>query len=114
MKAELKSIDWCGRNPFDYIPENQDDLHITLTCSIGIKGLDGADYFDINISSPEYLAKSCFIDTILRNTLIVSEYDIKKIINIIHTYIDKCDGEDWTIISEKLSRYFFWEFEDYS
>lgn len=50
---------------------------------------------------------------LLRHTVIVEEYDFKKILNIILDIISKSKGRNWEEISSKLSRYFYWEFEDY-
>lgn len=46
--------------------------------------------------------------------LLVREYDLAKITTEINSRIEECTESDRLSSAQKLSRYFAWEFEDYS
>ena len=108
-KAELKDM-WMDSEI--YTPKNE-DIHFWIDLRIGIKNENGADDFRLLVCTPEWLFQNFWIPKILRHTLIIRKYDLNEITKIINKYIEKCTGNDWIEIAEKLSRYFQWEFEDY-
>lgn len=114
MKAILKSIGSIDHDPKTYIPEDKNEFFITLNLSIGTSKSNGADYFDLSVCSPEWLCKRQWLPEILRHTLIVRKYDLNEITETINSYIEKCNCDTWMETAEKLSRYFAWEFEDYT
>jgi len=114
MKALLKSIGSFDCEPQKYVPEDKSIFYITLTLSIGPDDEIGSEYFDLFVCSPEWLCKHQWVPEILRHTLIVRKYDLDEITETINKYIEKCTCKTWTETAQKLSRYFAWEFEDYS
>ncbi|WP_392561892.1 immunity 8 family protein [Orbus sturtevantii] len=114
MKICLKAIDCMHHDHISYIPEDGNLISITLSLSIGSSKTDGADYFDLFVCSPEWLSKHQWVPEILRHTLIVRKYDLDEITETINKYIEKCTCKTWQETAQKLSRYFAWEFEDYS
>ncbi|WP_392563552.1 immunity 8 family protein [Orbus wheelerorum] len=114
MKAKLKAMWSIDHDLKTYIPEDKNEFYITLNLSIGSSKTDGADYFDLFVCSPEWLCKHQWEPEILRHTLVVRKYDLDEITETINKYIEKCTCKTWEETAQKLSRYFAWEFEDYS
>lgn len=114
MEAELKGIASLFGDflPDEYIPA-ESSFYVSLSLRIGVKCENGADYFDVHICSMDWLKENISQPRLLRHTIIVEKYDFREILNIILEYINKSKGDSWTEISSKLSRYFYWEFEDY-
>lgn len=114
MEAELKGISSLFGDflPDEYIPDGS-CFYISLILRIGPKDENGADYFDVHICSLDWVKYNITQPILLRYTIIVEEYDFDQILNTIQECINKSDGESWDEISRKLSRYFYWEFEDY-
>lgn len=113
MKASLKSID-CMHHNLNSYSSDVEDICITLSLSIGPDNSEGSEYFDLYVCSPEWLSKHIWKPELIRHTLLVRRYDLDEIKKIVNDTIEKCEGNDWPSISQKLSRYFAWEFEDYS
>jgi Immunity protein 8 len=116
MRAKLKElhspdIDWDS-----YYPEDPTTFGFLLQAMIGIDGQEGDESFDIQVCSPEWLKKEYKKNDILfgRHLLIVFEYDKKRIESKISGYCERCFGENWQDLAEKLSRIGHWEFEDFT
>ena len=116
MRAQLKFInDLFGEfEPKEFVPIEKDCFHVTFTLGIGPENTNSMEYFDINICTLKWLDVKEIKPILLRNTIIVDNYDFNRILETINLYISRCDGEGWNDISIKLSRYFFWEYENYN
>ena len=49
-----------------------------------------------------------------RHHLIVMEYSWQGVVDHVNRVLDICEGDTWDEVAYKLSRYFNWEFEDYT
>jgi hypothetical protein len=114
MKIVLKNIDSFECDPESYSPSAADDIAINITLKIGKEDGEGGDNFDLFICSPEWLSKNSWMPTWGRHMLLVRKYDLAQIITVINSRIEECTETDWLSSAHKLSRYFAWEFEDYS
>ena len=113
MKAELKTL---GNDLSDldfYSQEEPDNFNMSLTLTIGPVGEAGSNYFYVRVCTPEWLCKHQWLPELMRHTLLVRKYDLDEITKTITDHIDRCEGEDWMEIAQKLSRVFAWEYEDY-
>ncbi|XIH61996.1 hypothetical protein C1N60_22760 (plasmid) [Pantoea sp. SGAir0184] len=45
--------------------------------------------------------------------IIINEYNYDKILAFIKKQIADCHADDWPEIAQKLSRFSFWQYEDY-
>lgn len=114
MNILLKSISSMHFDPYSYVPDVDGFFAVRLTLEIGIEGLDGGDLFDLNIYSPEWILRNEWSPKWGKGILIVREYDIKIIVDVINKKIEDCIDIDWVSTARKLARYFEWEFDDYS
>lgn len=116
MKPIIKAI-WSINDDLEtYIPELSHCFAIEVEIDIGVEGFEGCDIYHLMVCNPEYLQRACDSQGISmwgRHMLIVLEYDYNQIKNKIEEYVDTCQGETPTEVSQKLSRMFKWEFEDY-
>lgn len=113
MKAIVKGI-FCDE--FDlssYSPDDGQIFSATLRIKIGPVDSEGADDFELLVCTPEWMLKHIQGPKWGRHLLIVSEYDLNCIEEFICSYVAQCIGKDWPEIAAKLTRVFFWEFEDY-
>jgi hypothetical protein len=96
-------------------PSSLADIYFPLELSIGVKGEKAADLFQILVTSPEALRKRAKTNIYGpgRHCLIVFEYDWPAIKAYLEELVLKCAADTWEEVTQKLSRYFHWEYEDY-
>jgi hypothetical protein len=117
MRAEIKSYyaDESVGDPLTYQSRDADVFGYTLTFSIGPVGQEGADNFEVIVTTPkdlqtEYAGKS---PAFLRHCILVDNYNFSQILRLMTNYVNSLEAESWEKLVEKLSRVALWEFEDY-
>lgn len=118
MQAKIKSIeitDVPDLSPRSYLPDNLADFSCTVGLTIGPSDADGGELYYLTVCSPKWLARACEKDGFLwgRHHLIVPEYNINAITQVITRFVERCVGESWKEVAAKLNRLASWEFEDY-
>ncbi|MGV6989418.1 Imm8 family immunity protein [Testudinibacter sp. P80/BLE/0925] len=113
--AELKRIDFNG-----YI-HNKDEAQnalldssyfIPLCLSIGEKGKDGADFFDVDVFNTGWVKEKKMVFG--GGSFIFDDFDdFDDIEKSIKNFIDSIYGESWSDVLIKLRKYFSWEYENY-
>ncbi|TNH21256.1 Imm8 family immunity protein [Testudinibacter sp. TR-2022] len=113
--AELKRIDFNG-----YIL-NKDEAQIailnssyfiSLCLSIGEKGKEGADFFNVDIFNTGWVREKKMVFG--GNSFIFDDFDdFDDIEKYIKEFIGSIYGDSWSDVLIKLRRYFLWEYEDY-
>ena len=117
MIAELKelySLDVeCSLEEF--VPEKPDYFELTLRAMFGPVSEDASESFQIQVCTPKWLEARCNGGEIVngRHTLIVGEFNFTQVRDYLEALGRRCSGSNWLEVSEKLSRYGLWEFEDY-
>ena len=122
MKVEIKS--YHSPDIYDlenYKPEQEDCFGFLLRIFIGPVGGKGEESLDFVVRTPRYLIdahmkkKGDEADDVIfgRGYIIVFEYNFEKILDRIKKLIDSVEEDNWDVIGQKLSRYGYWEFEDY-
>jgi hypothetical protein len=97
-------------------PRSNEEVHYLLTLTIGVVGEDGADLFNVVIATPEALRcravdnRGILAD---RATIIVREFDWPTIRSHLEAILRKCDAPTMSEATQRLHRYFHWEYEDY-
>jgi hypothetical protein len=116
IQMEIRSIASPDVDFYTWEPTTNAEVFFLVEMEIGEAGVDGADLFQVVVSTPEALrAKSKLgANTIReRSTLIVSNYDWHEINVSLETIVRKCESGTWPASVIQLQRYFRWEYEDY-
>ncbi|HHA3670969.1 TPA: immunity 8 family protein [Salmonella enterica subsp. enterica serovar Muenchen] len=115
MKGILKEIgvNSADFSPETYTPEEDDCFGLWLNLCIGPDDQEGGHDYQVFTCTPEWLCKYQWLPELMRHTLLVRKYDLDEITKTITDYIDRCEGDNWMEIAQKLSRVFAWEYEDY-
>jgi len=97
-------------------PSDPQDVYFALSLNIGPEDEDGADIFEVVIATPLGLVGKARTGSNIiadRAILIVASYDRKEVLEHLGSILSKCASESWVESSQKLQRYFHWEYEDY-
>ena len=117
MKAEIKSLYSLQLEDslINYWPDDVSNFGTWIRVYIGPLGGGGAEAFDIQVCTPEWVKAQCADRGPMwgRHMLIVEAYDYDAIKGVIERYVAGSDGDNWEAIAGKLSRIGAWEFEDY-
>ena len=98
----------------DVYPNDPENFRIDVEAVIGTKGSKGADNFIFYVATPKYLETKFGEDAVfLRHYLLVKDWNPAVIKARIVKLVSTTTGNDWKEIATKLSRYGYWEFEDY-
>ncbi len=116
MKIELKRLhspDIIDLKSFK--PEEENNFSFLLQFFVGIEDEEGEETFSLEVCSPAWIEDNYDIDDVLigRHHIIIQQYNYDKLLKFIVGLIDKCPGDNWNDITNKLSRFGLYEFEDY-
>ena len=118
MRAKLFRVESPGIDDLSiYLPKNKENFSILIEVAVGYEGQkkEGGDIFGFQIYTPQWLISNYSPNEVIipRHSLIIFEYNYDSIYQRIKKIIESCTGESWDEISQKISRYGYWEFEDY-
>lgn len=115
MKANLKRIYSSDYDLKSYHPESSTNFVLYLQAFIGPADEDSADAFNIIVCTPIWFAENYITDPVVfgRGYIFVFEYNLEIIEKVIDEFCEKCIGENWMDVAQKVSRIGIWEFEDY-
>ena len=116
---DIKSIDIGGDLLEHYWPEDDECFYEWLTISIGVKGREGAVNYNLMVCTPDWLKKELTTGAKWgRHMLIINKFSPEKIKKEINKKVSELLLEfsnfDDDSFPEKIGRYAYWEFEDYS
>jgi hypothetical protein len=95
-------------------PQSLDDVYYYLEMTIGREDSPGGDLFGLMVVSPQARRACPSSSRPNRRWLFVTtEYSWQVVVDHVNKVLDTCEGETWRDVSRKLSRYFYWEYEDY-
>jgi hypothetical protein len=111
----LKSIDLGADNPETYQPDNPYNFSVSLTILVGPSNQEGGHLFQVCFCTLTWLAHQLSINKsiTLRHMILIETFDFDIIQEKINEIIQNSERETWDESINVLSRYFFWEFEDY-
>lgn len=115
MRAELKSLHSPDIDLTTFWPEENDCFGFLLQAMIGPEGQEGADSFDIQVCTPKWILRKYSVTDVIfgMHMLIVFEYDLYRIREVIQNYCQRCIGDSWQEITPQLAKMGAWEFEGY-
>ena len=111
----------------DHWMDDPKEFCVLVDLCIADKEMDGGEIFSLVVCSPKWfennvlkpepkhptherIAKYAFG----RHHLFLEEYDAEEIQTAVSEIVSRAKGKDWSEVALYLSRYFSWEFEDYS
>jgi hypothetical protein len=97
----------------EYTPKDSEVFIVEAEIQIGPKGSEGTDAFWIKVCSPQWLANEVQRNVkpiSLHGYLLVRDFSYQAIVDRLSELLVACEGKDWEEASQKLSRYFDWEF----
>src|SRR5438067_1841674 len=89
-----------------WTPASLKDVYYALELSIGTKGDNRADIFQVVVATPEALrsrfssTKKCFAG---RHHLVVAEHDWPSIVKYCQSIVDDCADDTWEKIAARLA-----------
>lgn len=113
MRAVIKGIFSDEHNLDELASGRLTCLSSTLRIKIGPENNPSADDFELFVCTPDWINKNVFEPRWGRHMLIVREFNLEAITSLIEDYLDKCEGDCWNSIANKIARLMAWEFEDY-
>ncbi len=118
IRAELTAI-LCSDEPdgdfSSYRPDNPACFSCALQLIVGVHNEGGGEYYQLTVCTPQWLIENHAEDDVIvgRNYLIVLDYNYPRIVQWLNRYVERCTGETWKTIDEKLSYIASSEFEGY-
>jgi hypothetical protein len=111
----LDTADADGGDLRAFRPEDAERFTLGVTASIGPAGEEGAEQFQFTVCSPSWLVGQELPKgfAFQRDTLLVERWDPDLVERAIGDLCRRTEGETWTEVATKLSRFGYWEFEDY-
>lgn len=109
MKPVIVSYDCTDYDPIDkWVPDDPYNVDFWMNFTIG-PDMKGGDNFQVHIATPNNLnGKNSD-----KHAIVLNEYSWPSVLAAVEHMLEKCQGTDWSEISEKLSQLMCWEFEDY-
>lgn len=116
ISAQVKGIStWEGDHLELHVPQDPQKFCVLVRATVGPRGEDGADSFDINVCTPEWLKDQVEQEgfALGLHRLFVKTYDPAQIKKLITKFIERYTGDSWREVAEKISGIAQWEFESY-
>lgn len=114
MKAVIRSYSMVGEEFDSYWPDDPADFCIGMDVTVGAQGGAGGDIFSFEVCSPKWFQRNrAEHPAFSRHILFMNEYDRCAIKKAAEKLVAEASGETWDQIANILSRFMFWEFEEY-
>ena len=126
MKAILNKFSVDGYRGPDHWHRYPTDFCVIVDMYIASKKMDGGDIFTLEVCSPKWFENNVLRPPVVdpthdqqhnavfgRHILFIEEFDFEEIKSAVTEITAKAKGEDWNEVALYLSRYFFWEYEDW-
>src|SRR5579871_5036575 len=114
MKIELKSLKLIDHEDWNYRPDNPLEFSVAAEALVGAEGHEGSEIFTFEICSPLWLQRNLKDSPLfVRHVLLINQFDEHMIKRAVSDLVARFSGQTWVEVANKLSRYMYWEFEDY-
>jgi hypothetical protein len=109
MKPIIISYDCTDHDPIEqWVPNDPFDVDIWINFTIGPNSKSGDNFLARVITSNNLHGKDSD-----KYAVILTEYSWANVIYEINRFLEMCSGNNWLEISEKLSKFMHWEYQDY-
>ena len=97
-----------------FAPPDPLDFELLLQVLCGPADGPGEESFDVGVVTPAWLLRHAEerVAIIGRHRLIVARWDWSSLSKFIESYVQRCEGESWPGVAQKIGRLGSWEFED--
>ncbi|OIQ19239.1 MAG: hypothetical protein BM556_08110 [Bacteriovorax sp. MedPE-SWde] len=116
MMSEIKQI-LAESEEFNknFCPEDIYNFNFLLRVMIGPKGEQGEESFDVEVYTTKWIEDNLDDNDVMigRHKIIMKEYNYKILNDKVIKLFESKSGDNWKEIAEQLSKYAYWEFEDY-
>lgn len=115
MRAELRALESVDADLRSYRPEAE-AFCITVTAEIGAVGETGANNFNFDVCSPQWLEAALESDEVIsgRHKLFMAGFYLARLEAYVVKRVRQAEGPNWASVAEQPSRWSHWEFEDYT
>jgi len=111
---QLKGFDCIDHDPInEWTPETDEDVFYSLCLHIGYPDSDGADYFYVDVLTPQAINHLNLGKRLSQRKIIVNPYTWEAVLESVRATLERCAGENWSQQSTLLAKCFSWEFENY-
>lgn len=108
-KPIIIDYDCIEHDPIDtWLPNDIYDVDVWINFTIGTDKSAG-DNFLVRVVTPNNVHGK----NDAKHAIILNEYSWKNVLLNMETILEKSQGYDWLDISEKLSQFMQWEYQDY-
>ncbi len=109
---ELKAFDCMDHDPInEWIPESVSEVFYTLCLHIGVMGSVGADYFYVDVMTPE--VEQNLGANLRSRSIVIDPYSWNGVVAKVEKILAQCEADTWDEQARLLSAYFHWQFENY-
>ncbi len=116
MRAATRSIFSSDVENLDDFRPPDDVFAVPIRLLIGPVRQPGEESCDLTVCSVAWLEERVEQVPVFdaRHHLVVRDFHWATVLRYIEGRVSRCEGETWEDVSRKLSRFAYWEFEDYS
>ncbi|MEM8836662.1 MAG: immunity 8 family protein [Pseudomonadota bacterium] len=114
MRGKVRYFSMVGGEFSEYWPDDVTNFCIGADATIGPENGIGGEIFSFQVCSPKWFSENeSHSPVFARHIIFMNEYDEPGFMKIVEDLVANTHGETWHEVALKLSRYMFWEFEDY-
>ena len=113
---KVKAIYTCDMESLEsYKPTDPRSFSLSVRAMVGPAEGQGQESFDRNVCTPKWLQEQTDREGYVLglHRLFVASYNPSQIRQLITKFIERCGGNSWSDVANKISRIASWEFEDY-
>lgn len=109
MKPVIVSYDCSDIDNVEcWKPADRSDVDFWMNFTIGPDSTAG-DNYQVHVVTPKALNNN----PNKKHSVVLNYYDWQALLKEIDNILEQCQGQDWQEMSEKLSKFLYWEFEGY-
>jgi hypothetical protein len=115
MRAEIRYLLTPDIEPATFVPDDPDRFMFLVEMIAGPAGEPGEESFQFEVCTPGWLLERARTHgpSTGRHYVIVDRFDWPALQTYFRKLVAGCQGADWHEVATRLSRYGYWEFEDY-
>jgi hypothetical protein len=117
VRAALRRLHSPDADPLtEFKPDDPESFSIFVQALVGPERAEGEESFDFTVTTASWLAQQPAPPKgfeFVRGILLVSRWDYDVVARAISDLCLHTERETWEEVATSLSRYGYWEFEDY-